>query len=93
LPAQLDAKTELMVTEAAHGMFIYKYRLVEVTVDRVDHQSFASAAKAQLVKTACGRPETSDEFLKKGVTLRYSYFDKDTKHIATMDVTSADCGF
>jgi hypothetical protein len=34
-----------------------------------------------------------DGFLKQGVTLRYSYFDKDKRHIATIDVTPADCGF
>jgi len=93
LPAQLDEKTELTMTEAAPGMFIYKYRLVEIAVDRVDHQRFAATAKPQLVKATCSRPETSEEFLKKGVTLRYSYFDKDKKHIATLDVTPADCGF
>ena len=93
LPAQLDEKTELMVTEAAPGMFIYKYRLVEIAVDRVDHQKFAVGAKPILVKTTCDRPETREEFLKRGVTLRYSYFDKDKKHIATLDVTPADCGF
>jgi hypothetical protein len=93
LPAQLDEKTELMVTEAAQAMFIYKYRLVDIAVDRVDNQKFAATAKPHLVKATCSRPETSEEFLKKGVTLRYSYFDKDKKHIATLDVTPADCGF
>jgi hypothetical protein len=33
------------------------------------------------------RPETRDDFLKKGVTIRYSYFDKDKQHIASIDVT------
>jgi hypothetical protein len=27
------------------------------------------------------------------VTLRYSYYDKDKQHIATIDISSADCGF
>ena len=93
LPTLLDEKTELMATEAAQAMFIYKYRLVDIAVDRVDHQKFAASAKPQLVKATCTRPETSEDFLKKGVTLRYSYFDKDKKHIATLDVTPADCGF
>jgi hypothetical protein len=93
LPTQLDEKTELTVTEAAPGMFIYKYRLVDIAADRVDQQKFVTAAKPLLVKKACDRAETREEFLKKGVTLRYSYFDKDKKHIATLDVTPADCGF
>jgi hypothetical protein len=93
LPAKLDEKTELTITEAAPGMFTYKYRLVEIVADRIDHQHFTAAAKPVLIQNACGRAETRDEFLKNGVTLRYSYFDKDQKHIATLDVTPADCGF
>jgi hypothetical protein len=92
LPVLLDEKTELTATEAAPGMFIYKYRLVDVAADRVDQQKFAAGAKPLLVKNACDRPETREDFLTKGVTLRYSYFDKDKKHIATLDVTPADCG-
>jgi hypothetical protein len=93
LPAKLDEKTELTITEAAPGMFTYKYRLVDIAADRVNHQNFAARAKPVLIQNACGRTETRDEFLKNGVTLRYSYFDKDQKHIATLDVTPADCGF
>jgi hypothetical protein len=93
LPVKLDEKTELMITEAAPGIFIYKYRLIEIDAARVDHEHFATGAKPVLVRNVCSRPETRDEFLKNGVTLRYSYFDKDQKHIATVDVTPVDCGF
>ena len=70
LPAQLDEKTELMVTEAAQAMFIYKYRLVDVAVDRVDHQKFVASAKPQLVKATCSRPETSDTLTRTKSTSR-----------------------
>lgn len=93
LPAMLDKETELTVTEGAHAMFIYKYRLVNVSVSQVDHRKFSAAAKPQLVQTSCNRPETRNDFLIKGVTMRFSYFDKDKQHIATIDVTPADCGF
>jgi hypothetical protein len=93
LPAKLDDKTELMEAEAAPSMLIYRYRLVEVAAVPVDSQRFSAGAKPLLIKTACERPETRDEFLKYGVTLRYSYFDKDKQHIATLDVKPADCGF
>jgi hypothetical protein len=91
LPAMLDKETELMITEGAPGMFIYKYRLVNASAPAVEHQSFASGAKTQLVQMSCSRPETRGDFLSKGVTMRYSYFDKDKQHIATIDVTPADC--
>jgi len=93
LPVLIDKETELTITEGAHAMFIYKYRLVNVSVDKVDHQKFTAAAKPHLVQMSCNRPETRDDFLSKGVTMRFSYFDKDNRHISTIDVTPADCGF
>jgi hypothetical protein len=92
LPAMLDKETELMLTEGAPGMFIYRYRLINATTSSIDHQNFAAGAKAQLVQMVCSRPETRGDFLSRGVTMRYSYFDKDKQHIATIDVTPADCG-
>jgi hypothetical protein len=93
LPVLIDKETELTITEAAHAMFIYKYRLVNVSVDQADHAKFTAAAKPQLVQNSCNRPETRNDFLSKGITMRFSYFDKDKRHIATIDVTPADCGF
>lgn len=93
LPVLIDKETELTSTEAGHAMFIYKYRLVNVSVDKVDHAKFTVAAKPQLVQNSCNRPETRNDFLSKGITMRFSYFDKDKQHIATIDVTPADCGF
>jgi len=93
LPAMIDKETELTITEAAPAMFIYKYRLVNVLGGKVDPARFAAAAKSYLVPNACSRPETRADFLSKGVTMRYIYFDKDQQHIATIDVTPKDCGF
>ena len=93
VPVMIDQETELMRVGGARGMLIYNYRLVGYSVTKLDHQKFAAGAKQRVTQGACERPETRDEFLKKGVTLRYSYFDKDKQHIATIDVTPADCGF
>ncbi len=93
VPVMIDQETELMPVAGAPAMLIYNYRLVGYSVTKLDHQKFAAGAKQRITQGACGRPETRDEFLKKGVTLRYSYFDKDKQHIATIDVTPADCGF
>ena len=93
VPVMIDQETELMPAAGAPGMLIYNYRLVNVSVARVDHSKFATGAKDRLKQGVCNRPETRDDFLKKGVTLRYSYFDKDKQHIATVDVTPSDCGF
>ena len=93
VPVMIDKETELMPSEGHYGMLIYNYRLVGYSVSQLDHEKFAAGAKQKVTQGACNRPETRDDFLKNGVTLRYSYFDKDKTHIATVDVTPADCGF
>ena len=54
---------------------------------------FVAAAKKQVTEGACKTPETRDGLLKKGVTLRYAYFDKDKQPIASVEVAPSDCGF
>ena len=93
VPVMIDPETELMPTTAEYATLIYHYRLVKYSVSQLDREKFAAGAKQRVTQGACNRPETRDDFLKKGVTLRYSYFDKDQKPIATIDVTPADCGF
>jgi len=93
VPIMIDQETELMPAVGAPGMLIYNYRLVSYSVTQVDHDRFAAGAKERVKQGACSRPETRDSLLKKGVTLRYSYFDRDKQHIATVDVTPSDCGF
>ena len=93
VPVMIDQETELMPAAGAPGMLIYNYRLVSYSVGQLDHNKFMAGAKERLKESACSRPETRDNFIKKGVILRYSYFDKDKQHIATVDVTPSDCGF
>jgi hypothetical protein len=93
VPMMIDQETELMPAEGAPGTLIYNYRLVSYSITQVDQERFAAGAKERVKQNACGRPETRDSLLKKGVTLRYSYFDKDKQHIATIDVAPSDCGF
>jgi hypothetical protein len=93
VPVMIDKETELTVVESYQGMLIYKYRLLPYSVRQLDYEKFAAGAKQRVAQAACNLPEMRDDYLKKGVTLRYSYFDKDKQHIATVDVTPADCGF
>lgn len=93
VPVMIDKETELMPSAGYDGMLVYNYRLVSYSVSQINPHKFAAGAKQRITQNACSRAETRDDFLKKGVTLRYSYFDKDNKYIATVDVTPADCGF
>jgi hypothetical protein len=93
VPVMIDKETELTLVEGHEAMLIYKYRLVPYSVRQLNHERFAAGAKQRVAQGACNAPETREDFLKQGVTLRYSYFDKNKQHIATVDVTPADCGF
>ena len=93
VPVMIDEETELLPSAAGYAMLVYNYRLVKYSVAKFDHRKFAAGAKQKVTQGACSQPEMRDGFLKQGVTLRYSYFDKAKQHIATFDVTPADCGF
>jgi hypothetical protein len=92
VPLMIDKETELLPAVGTEGMLIYSYRLVSYSVTQLDAAKFAAGAKERVTQGACNRPETREDLLKHGVTLRYSYFDKDKQHIATVDVLPADCG-
>ena len=91
MPVMIDQETELMPVQGAAGVLIYNYRLVNYSVAQINRDKFAAGAKQRVSQNACKTADTRDEFLNKGVTLRYNYYDKDKQHIATVDVTPADC--
>lgn len=93
VPVMIDKETELLAAAGTEGMLTYNYRLVSYSVSQLDAAKFAAGAKERVTQGACNRPETRDDLLKQGVSLRYAYFDKDKRHIATIDITPADCGF
>jgi hypothetical protein len=91
VPVMIDQETELMPVQGIEGVLIYNYRLVNYSISQIDRAKFAAGAKQRVRQGACNTAETRDDFLNKGVTLRYTYYDKDKQHIATVDVTPADC--
>jgi hypothetical protein len=93
VPVMIDKETELLAAVGTEGMLTYNYRLVSYSVSQLDAAKFAAGAKERVTQGVCNRPETRDDLLKQGVVLSYAYFDKDKQHIATIEVSSADCGF
>ena len=91
VPVMIDHETELMPVQSTEGVLIYNYRLVNYSVAQIDRARFATGIKQRLRQNACNTAETRDDFLNRGVTLRYTYYDKDKQHIATVDVAPADC--
>lgn len=36
--------------------------------------------------------ETRDNFLSKGIAMRYLYYDKDSKYVAEVEIKPENCG-
>jgi hypothetical protein len=92
LPMMVDKDTELVNTMGIPGKFVYSYRLPNHAAGNIDKAIFIEAATKQVTNAACSTPDTRNGFLKKGVSIRYMYSDKDRNHVATIDVTPKDCG-
>lgn len=90
LPTMVDSETQLASTKAGPAMFIYEYRLVNMTADAVDASALESVMQPQIQTGACGNEDTR-KILDAGVTMRYSYADKDGRAIADLDVSRSDC--
>jgi hypothetical protein len=92
LPKAVDQETEIASVTGLEGVFVYNYRLVNRVVTEVDVSAFLASIKPEVTRAACTTPNTRDKFLKEGVTLRYSYADKDGVPVASFDVQPGDCG-
>lgn len=91
VPMMIDPETELLPVQSAEGLLVYNYRLVGYSAAQLDAAKFAAGARRRVVQGACTTPQTREDFLDKGVTLRYAYFDRDRRPIAAVDVKPSDC--
>ena len=89
-PMMVDSETEITNVMGFDSMLVYNYRLVNVEVAELDKDKFVSIMRSQLLNGVCTNPETQ-KIIREGVTLRYTYADKTSKHIASVDVRPADC--
>jgi hypothetical protein len=93
MPMLVDKETELFSTLGLQEVFVYNYRFVNVNVNQVNTDKLMSTLREQVQGAACLTPQTRDAFLKKGVTLRYTYYDSKKTYIGSLDVRPTDCGF
>ena len=91
LPTMVDKETELANTGALPGVLIYNYRFVDAVAKDISAQDVIARLKPSTVTKACTTPETRDGLLKRGVTMRYSYSDRNGAFIAAFDVTPDGC--
>ena len=90
-PMMVNGETELMNTVGLDGVIVYNYRLVNTSKDDVDPDVFIDSLRAQVTQQACTTPETRDNLLKDGITMRFAYHDKNRSYLASLDVTMDDC--
>jgi hypothetical protein len=80
-----------MNTMGADGVFVYNYRLVNLSAAQVNVEAFLSALRPSVTNAACSTPETREKFLDKGVALRYTYSDSNRQYLTQIDVSVGDC--
>jgi len=94
LPIMVDGQTQLVNTIGMPNTFVYQYRLVNVSLGSVESAALAEVERIQrrqVTNLACTTPETRDNLLNKGVTMRYQYADSEGRQVVRFDVKSSDC--
>lgn len=91
LPRSVDDQTRLLEVIGSEGMLVYRYQLLNYAAYQIDTNRLRGILRPRLIASACGAPETHDQLLTHGVTLRHIYFDKLLAHVLTIDITAADC--
>jgi hypothetical protein len=90
LPMMVDSETQLLNTTAAPALFTYHYKLVNVRAAELDLAALDSILGQQVRSGSCSNADTR-KILDAGVTMRYSYVDRDGGPVADLDVTAAHC--
>jgi len=91
LPMQVDSETELLSTMGTEGTFTYVYRLINLTREEIDTESFVSEMQPNLTNYACNDPEVRKKFLNEEIDLEYKYLDMENIPIEVIPVTLSDC--
>jgi hypothetical protein len=92
MPQQVDANTELVGVSGSGRTFVYNYRLSSADSASVDSQEFLNSIRPLITNHACTQPATRKAMLKRGVTLRYEWMDRNQKSIASLEVNEGMCG-
>jgi len=93
LPKAIDAETEIIsISVPSDTMFNYDYRLVDQSFGAIKKEEFEAIVSPIALSNACKSEKVKEMFLRKGVTLRSSYYDKDRNLITSIDIKPSDCG-
>ena len=91
LPRMVAPDTELTSVEASESLLTYHHRLVDLQAQDLE-PSFMETLRPGVLRAVCSTRSLRDAFLESGVTLRWTYHDRDRRHVATIEVAPPDCG-
>lgn len=92
LPMSVDSDTRWDSTMGGPGRrFGYHYTIVTARASEIDAPEFHRAMSSHLRNGVCTNPDMK-VFLKNGVTISYSYRDRDSRHITRVEISPRDCG-
>lgn len=91
LPMQVDSETQLISTMGTEGTFTYVYRLINLTREEIDTESFVVDMQSHITNYACNDPEMRAKFLNEEIELEYKYLDMESIPIEVIPVTLSDC--
>jgi hypothetical protein len=91
LPKNLDSEVQLVRVEALEGILVYQNRFINYSKDQMDVPALEAAQRKALQKTVCTTPETRDNLLKRGITMRYVYRDRFETLVMSIDIRLRDC--
>ena len=91
LPMMVDSETRLDSTLAFRNSFLYKYTMINYSVDDLDPVEFKAAMEPQITSSVC-TTEDMKAFVQNHSEVKYLYHDKDGKFISKIIVHTKECG-
>lgn len=92
VPKQIDPETELIGAESSGTTITYNTRLVNLEAAAIDLDIFSEKARELVIKGVCSDRAIRGPLLKRGVTMRYAWQDRNRHPITKIDVIETDCG-
>jgi hypothetical protein len=91
MPRMIDKETRLDKVVGKNSRLIYNHTLINTASASVTQQRLSEALEAVLERQVCTTKAIVDGFIKRGVTLEYTYFGNDGGLIGNVTITPEQC--
>ncbi|WP_135458131.1 hypothetical protein [Vibrio echinoideorum] len=89
-PQMVDSETRIDSSYALENKLVYKYTLINYSVDDFDTEKVQEIITKQVTCFVCTSPGM-EYFVDNAIDISYRYYDKDSKYITEANVETADC--